>query len=57
MKGMTGEEVKDELERRMFVLNWMKTHGISDYREVATILNAYYTSPERLLERIKIGEG
>ena len=57
MKGMTEEEVKDELERRMFVLNWMKTHGISDYREVATILNAYYTSPERLLERIKIGEG
>lgn len=53
--GLTEQQIKDELERRMFVLNWMKERNIADYRDVFNVFNVYYTYPERVLSVIKGG--
>ena len=51
--GLTEQQLKDELERRMFVLNWMKENNIFNYKDVFTVTNMYYTYPERVLSSIK----
>jgi flagellar protein FlaI len=53
MTGLNEQQLKDELERRMFVLNWMKEKNIVNYKDVFTVLNMYYTYPERVLSSIK----
>jgi flagellar protein FlaI len=55
LSGVSEQEIKDELERRMVVLNWMKEKNITDYRDVYRILTIYYSSPQKLLSII-IGE-
>ena len=51
--GLTEKQLKDELERRMFVLSWMKENNIIEYEDVFNVLNMYYTYPERVLATIK----
>jgi flagellar protein FlaI len=53
MTGLNEQQLKDELERRMFVLNWMKEKNIVNYKDVFTVMNMYYTYPERVLSSIK----
>jgi flagellar protein FlaI len=53
MTGLNEQQLKDELERRMFVLNWMKERNIVNYKDVFTVMNMYYTYPERVLSSIK----
>jgi flagellar protein FlaI len=50
--GLTEKEITDELERRMFVLNWMLVKNIIEYKDVHKILSVYYTSPERVISTI-----
>jgi flagellar protein FlaI len=47
--------VVDELERRATVLRWMAAEAITDYREVAKIVNEYYAAPGRVYERARSG--
>ncbi len=47
--------VADEVERRATVLRWMAAEAITDYREVAKIVNEYYASPARVYERARSG--
>jgi len=47
--GLSEEKIKEELERRMFILSWMKESNIVDYEDVYTILNLYYHYPERTI--------
>jgi len=51
--GLKEQQIKDELERRMLVLNWMQEKNIIDYRDVFKTLNMYYAYPERVLTAIK----
>ena len=51
--GLTEQQLKDELERRMLILNWMKERKIIDYRDVFKVFNIYYNYPERVLSTIK----
>lgn len=53
--GLTEKQLREELERRMFVLNWMKENNIINYKDVFTVLNIYYNYPERVLATIKGG--
>jgi flagellar protein FlaI len=53
MTGLSEQQLKEELERRMFVLNWMKKKNIVNYKDVFTVLNMYYNYPERVLSSIK----
>lgn len=53
--GLSEQQLRDELERRMFVLNWMIEKKVLNYRDVYNILNIYYAYPERILSAI-LGE-
>jgi len=50
--GATEETIKQELANRMKILEWMHGEGIYDYKDVARIINSYYTSPETVLGMI-----
>jgi len=51
--GLTERQLKEELERRMLVLNWMKENNIVEYSDVFNVLNMYYSYPERVISSIK----
>lgn len=53
--GMGEREIKEELERRMMVLDWMQRNGIMEYEDFHTVLNNYYKNPSELLANIKGG--
>lgn len=53
--GMKEEEIKEELERRMMVLDWMYRNKIIEYEDVTSVMNNYYKNPVRLLTTIKEG--
>lgn len=53
--GMKEGEIKEEMERRMMVLDWMQRNNILEYEDVHSILNFYYKNPSRLLATIKGG--
>lgn len=50
--GMTEKEVKEEMQRRMAVLMWMKKRNLSNYKDVNKLINAYYNYPERIMSAI-----
>ena len=45
--------VVDEVERRATVLRWLSAEGITDYREVAKIVNEYYAGPQKVYEKAR----
>ncbi len=50
--GVTEDTIKQELANRRKILEWMYEEGIYDYRNVARIINSYYTNPESVLGMI-----
>lgn len=50
--GMTEQQIKEELERRMLLLDWMQKRNITEYKEVHSVINQYYTNPERTIAAI-----
>ena len=53
--GIKETEIKEEMERRMMVLDWMQRSNIIEYEDVHSVLNIYYNDPSRLLTTIKGG--
>jgi flagellar protein FlaI len=51
--GISEDQIKQELERRMYVLKWMQMKNITNYKDVFTVLNVYDNYPERVLNIIK----
>jgi len=51
--GLTEQQIKDELERRMLVLDWMKKRNIINYKDVYKVLAMYYAYPERVISVIE----
>lgn len=54
--GMTEDTIKDELNRRKLVLDWMRKNKVFDYRNVAKIVSTYYTNPKNVLDLVERGE-
>lgn len=50
-RGLSREEMADELERRKNVLHWMRERNIRSYKDVSTILTEYYARPKEFYER------
>ncbi|MEM7821546.1 MAG: type II/IV secretion system ATPase subunit [Candidatus Aenigmatarchaeota archaeon] len=50
--GIRENQIKEEIERRMLLLNWMKENNIIEYKQVFKVLNAYYNYPERIISAI-----
>jgi flagellar protein FlaI len=55
IKGMTEQQIIEELERRMLVLDWMQRRNIIEYRDVYKVINMYYNYPEKVLAAITAG--
>ncbi|MCS7093631.1 MAG: type II/IV secretion system ATPase subunit [Candidatus Aenigmarchaeota archaeon] len=52
LTGISEKEIMDEFQRRVAILKWMKDHDIVNFKDVYTIINAYYTMPNRVLAMI-----
>jgi flagellar protein FlaI len=50
--GLTQDSIKEELIRRKSVLEWMLREEIFDYRDVARVINIYYSNPQRVLNLV-----
>ncbi len=51
--GITNRDVKEDLENRSKVLEWMMKNEMKDYRKVSSIINLFYTSQDFLVEKIR----
>jgi len=47
--GMTDKDISEELKRRMIVLEWLRFRNITNYRDVNSVINMYYTFPDRVI--------
>lgn len=52
-KNMTEPEMKEELDRRKEIIEWMMKHDVRDHRDVAKIILGYYRDQEGTMERIR----
>ncbi len=51
--GITEASLKEEIRTRKRILEWMKEKKMFDYREVAKIINAYYSNPEKIIAMVE----
>lgn len=56
LTGISEKSIRDEIERRIVILDWMKENNILDYRDVHRVFSIYYSDPERLLSAIQGAE-
>jgi len=54
-KGLSEEEIGEELDRRKVVLEWMVKSNIRRYTDVATVIREYYANPDRVYRRARLG--
>ncbi len=54
LRGTTEDEVRNELEKRKKILEWMMKNGIKRYDDVAKVVAEYYKNPEEILKRAGI---
>ncbi|MEM5797850.1 MAG: type II/IV secretion system ATPase subunit [Candidatus Aenigmatarchaeota archaeon] len=50
--GLADTAIQEELIRRKMILEWIYENGIYDYREATKVIQAYYTTPEKVIEMI-----
>ena len=55
MSGTPQDEIIEEFKRRVLVLKWMKEKNVTNYRDVYSIINEYYVSPNKIISLIKGG--
>lgn len=53
--GLTDKQVEEELERRKTVLRWMVKKKIRYFEDVASIIQEYYSDPDRTIEKARRG--
>ena len=51
--GWDDERLNQELNNRMFILNWMKRKNLRSYKEVGKIVKEYRKEPETLMRKIR----
>jgi flagellar protein FlaI len=50
--GLSEKQIKEEIKRRMLVLEWLFEKNITDYRDVAKVIEAYYRNPAQVIDMI-----
>ncbi|MGA1866790.1 MAG: type II/IV secretion system ATPase subunit [Thermoplasmatota archaeon] len=53
-EGLTTDEITDEIHNRADILRWLAYREMTNYQEVANIVNEYYRNPKPLVERARI---
>lgn len=54
-RGWTMREVREDIERKQKVLEWMARNGIRKFHDVTEIIRDYYTHPEVVYKRTRVG--
>lgn len=54
-KGLTKDEIWEELNRRKTVLDWMVKEGIRQYTDVVSFIRDYYADPIRVFRKARLG--
>jgi len=49
-RGITSDAANQEIQRRMRVLEWMRTRNVRKYLEVSDVIRRYYEDPERVFK-------
>jgi flagellar protein FlaI len=52
---LTDEDMEHELKARKIVLEWMVEQGIRRRNEVAKVIREYYTNPNRVFQKARVG--
>jgi len=55
-KGLSWEQLIDEMKRRAEVLRWMREQKIRSYKEVANIIAEYYARPKEFYQKVHSSE-
>ena len=53
IRNWSPREMEREVKRRVDILDYMKKSGVDNYRQVATIISAYYKDPEKVGKEIR----
>jgi flagellar protein FlaI len=53
MKGMTSEEMREEVERRVEIVNYMVRKNMTNFKEIGTLVSSYYKEPSVAFQKIK----
>lgn len=53
--GVSEKEIREELDRRKVVLEWLVRNNIRRYTDVANVIREYYANPDRVYRRAKVG--
>jgi flagellar protein FlaI len=53
MKGLTSDEMREEVERRVEIVHYMVRKNMTDFREVGSMVSSYYKEPDVAFEEIK----
>lgn len=54
IKGLSINELKNEIEKRKEILEWMQKKNISYFKDVSALFAEYYQSPNKVLEKVGI---
>jgi flagellar protein FlaI len=52
MKGMTSEEMREEVERRIEIVNYMVVKKMVNFIEIGSLVSSYYKEPEVAFQKI-----
>ncbi|MEM5852766.1 MAG: type II/IV secretion system ATPase subunit [Candidatus Aenigmatarchaeota archaeon] len=55
LSGLSERDIKEEIERRMLILDWLQKNEILGYEDFCNVINAYYKNPSKVLAAIKGG--
>jgi flagellar protein FlaI len=55
-RGWDFDQLRNDLENRMTVLQYMVDKDIGDYRDFSSVIQMYATDPEKVLDLVKEGK-
>jgi flagellar protein FlaI len=53
MKGLTSDEMREEVERRIEIVKYMVRKHMVNFREIGALVSSYYKEPEVAFENVK----
>jgi flagellar protein FlaI len=53
-RGWAQGKVDQELYYRQKILEYMADNGITDFQEISDIINAYQSTPEKVLKKLQL---
>ena len=53
MKGLTSEEMREEVERRIEIVNYMVRKNLTNFKDIGSLVSGYYKEPSVAYQKIK----